>query len=76
MPQDEQLDVFGELIAPASDQQPEHGREGEIGERKEHSAILPSAAPEEPAKSRVRGSIGCAVQPDLVFARARETARA
>jgi hypothetical protein len=47
MPQDEQLDVFGELPAPAPDQQPQHGREGEIGERKEHSAILPSTAPEK-----------------------------
>jgi hypothetical protein len=55
MPQYEQLDVFGELIAPAPDQQPEHSREGEIGERKEHSPILPSAAPEEPARSRVSG---------------------
>jgi hypothetical protein len=56
MPQDEQLDVFGELAAPASDQQPEHGREGEIGERKEHSAILPSAAPEKPPRTPASGS--------------------
>jgi hypothetical protein len=32
MPQDEQLDVFSELAAPAADQQPQHSREGEIGE--------------------------------------------
>jgi hypothetical protein len=34
MSQNEQLDVFGELTAPAADQQPQHSREGEIGERK------------------------------------------
>jgi hypothetical protein len=38
MSQHEQLDVFSELAAPASDQQPKHSREGEIGERKEHEA--------------------------------------
>jgi hypothetical protein len=32
VPQDEQLDVFGELTASAPDQHPEHSREGEIGE--------------------------------------------
>ena len=37
MSQHEQLDVFGELAAPASDQQPQQNREGEIGERKEHA---------------------------------------
>src|SRR4029453_1251469 len=37
------------------DQQPEHSREGEIGERKEHSAILPSVALGEPARSPVSG---------------------
>jgi hypothetical protein len=41
MPQHEQLDVFGELAAPGSDEQPENSREGEIGERKEHPAMLP-----------------------------------
>jgi hypothetical protein len=32
MAQHEQLDVFGELAAPVPDQQPQHSREGEIGE--------------------------------------------
>jgi hypothetical protein len=44
MSQNEQLDVFGELTAPAADQQPQHSREGEIGERKEHAPMLPSPA--------------------------------
>src|SRR6266540_1877298 len=43
MSQHEQLDVFGELAAPAPDQQPQHRREGEIGERKEHEADAPIA---------------------------------
>jgi hypothetical protein len=43
MSQHEQFDVFGELAAPASDQQPQHSREGEIGERKEHEADAPIA---------------------------------
>src|SRR5207302_904226 len=38
MSQHEQLDVFSELAVPASDQQPQHSREGEIGEGKEHEA--------------------------------------
>jgi hypothetical protein len=42
MSQHEQLDVFSEL-APASDQQPQHSREGEIGERKEHAPDAPIA---------------------------------
>src|SRR5262249_36186669 len=49
MAQDEQLDVFGELSAPVPDQQPEHSREGEIGERKQHPAILPSTSTERAA---------------------------
>jgi hypothetical protein len=40
----DQLDVFGDLAAPAPDQQPQHSREGEIGERKEH---LPMLAPHD-----------------------------
>jgi hypothetical protein len=36
MSQDEQFDIFGELAVSAPDQQPQHRREGEIGERKEH----------------------------------------
>jgi hypothetical protein len=41
--QHEQLDVFGELAAPAFDQQPQQNREGEIGERKEHAPDGPIA---------------------------------
>jgi hypothetical protein len=44
MAQHEQLDVFGELAAPVSDQQPQQSREGEIGERKQHAPMLPSLA--------------------------------
>ncbi len=41
MPQDEQLDVFGELAAPASDEQQQDSREREISERKQHPPMLP-----------------------------------
>jgi hypothetical protein len=41
MPQHEQLNVLGELAAPASDKQPQDGREGEISEGKEHPPMLP-----------------------------------
>jgi hypothetical protein len=44
MSQHEQLDVFSELAAPVPDQQPQHGREGEIDERKEHAPMLSSPA--------------------------------
>jgi hypothetical protein len=43
MSQHEQLDVFSEPAALASDQQPQHSREGEIGERKEHAPDAPIA---------------------------------
>jgi hypothetical protein len=36
------LRSFGELAAPAPDQQPRQSREGEIGERKKHAPILSS----------------------------------
>jgi hypothetical protein len=49
MAQDEQLDVFAEVAAPAADQQPQHSREGEVGEGKQHSPILPSPQPGERA---------------------------
>jgi hypothetical protein len=39
--QHEQLDVFGDLAAPASGKQPQHSREGEIGEGEQHPLILP-----------------------------------
>jgi hypothetical protein len=57
MPQHEQLDVFGELAAPAPDQQPQHSREGEIGEGKEHAPMLAwrqLAAAEQERRSRVQ----------------------
>jgi hypothetical protein len=77
MAQDEQLDVFAEVAAPAADQQPHRGREGEVGEGKQHSPILPLPATVRASRhrgARVRGqAIGCAAQLDLVFARARET---
>jgi len=38
--QDEQLDVFGELAPPSSNKQPQHSREGEVGEGKQHSPML------------------------------------
>jgi hypothetical protein len=41
MPQHEQLDISGELVAPAPDQQPQYGREGEVNEGKEHAPMLP-----------------------------------
>jgi hypothetical protein len=41
---DEQLDVFGDLAAPASDKQPQHSREGEIGEGKQHPLMLVGCA--------------------------------
>jgi hypothetical protein len=56
MSQHEQLDIFGELTAPAPDQQPQYCREGEIGERKEHPSILPSAATAPRTTHREAGS--------------------
>jgi hypothetical protein len=41
MSEHEQLDVFGELVAPAPDKQPQNSREREIGEGKKHPPILP-----------------------------------
>jgi hypothetical protein len=41
VPQHEQLDVFGELAPPAPNEQPQHGREREIGEKKATSADAP-----------------------------------
>src|SRR6266480_1209460 len=43
MSQHEQLDVLTESAAPVTDQEPEHSREGEIGERKEHAPDAPIA---------------------------------
>jgi len=41
MSQHEQLDVFVELAAPASDQQPQNSREREISEGEKHPPMLP-----------------------------------
>jgi hypothetical protein len=43
MSEHEQLDVFGELAAPASDKQPQNSRERKIGEGEEHPADPPRA---------------------------------
>jgi hypothetical protein len=75
MSQHEQLDVLTQPAAAVADQQPQHSREGEIGERKEHAPMLPSRATER-SGSRNVGLLAeltsCEAQRDLVFARARE----
>jgi hypothetical protein len=43
--QDEQLDVFGELAPPSSNKQPQHSRECEVGEGKQHFADALMAPP-------------------------------
>jgi hypothetical protein len=67
--------VFGALAAPVPDQQPQHGREGEIGERKEHAPILSSPDAKGSKSERLglgRQPLGCKAQQDLVSARAHE----
>src|SRR5436190_6383427 len=75
MSQDEQLDIFSEFAAPAADQQPQHSREGEIGERKEHPPMLPWPTSDR-GRARVpfsgRSAIGCEAPRDLVFARVNQ----
>jgi hypothetical protein len=44
LPQNKQFGVLGELVAPASDKQPQHSREREISEREEHPPMLPEPA--------------------------------
>jgi hypothetical protein len=44
MAQNEQLDVLGELVAAATDEQPQQCREREIRERKEHPPMPPEPA--------------------------------
>src|SRR6266540_2391078 len=44
MPQNQQLDVLGELTAAAPDEQPQQRREPEIREGKEHPSMLPEPA--------------------------------
>jgi hypothetical protein len=45
MPQNNQLDVLGELVAPASDEQPQHRGEHEVNEGNEHPPMLPEPPP-------------------------------
>ncbi len=71
MSQDEQLDIFGEFTAPAPDEQPEHSRKGEVGERKEHSAILPSVALGEPPRSCTSDRQSVAQSRPIWYSRAR-----
>jgi hypothetical protein len=47
MPQDKQLDVLGELAAPASDEQPQQRGERKVNEGKEHPPMLPDLATTE-----------------------------
>jgi hypothetical protein len=71
MSQHEQLEVFGELAASVSDEQPQQSREGEIGEGKEHPPMLP-----EVHHRAVRQNLGfkpsgnANTEGDLVLARA------
>lgn len=48
MPQNKQFHVLGELVAPASDKQPQHRREREVSEGDKHPPMLP-----EPTAARV-----------------------
>jgi len=41
MSEHQQFDIFGELAAPASNQQPQNSREREVGEGEEHPPMLP-----------------------------------
>jgi hypothetical protein len=80
MSQDEQLDVFGEPASAAADQQAQHSGEGEIGERKEHAAMLPPPATERSKSNNAaqlldRQLLSCEARRDLVLARAREPPR-
>jgi hypothetical protein len=75
MAQHEQLNVFGALAAPTPHQEPQHSREGEIGERKEHAPMLSSPDAKGSKRERLglgRQPLGCNAQHDLVRARARE----
>ena len=58
---------------PHPNQQPQHSREGEVGERKEHGPMLspPDASDSKGDRFGLgRQPIGCEAQHDLVFARA------
>ena len=52
MSQHEQLDVFSKLAAAASDQQPQHSREGAISEGKDHAPHAPIAPPQSAGRAR------------------------
>jgi len=47
MPEDKQLDVLGQLAAPASDEQPQQRGERKVNEGKEHPPMLPDHATTE-----------------------------
>ena len=46
--QHEQLDLFGDLAAPAADQQPQHGREGEMSPLSGATALVARVDHEPP----------------------------
>jgi hypothetical protein len=54
MSQHEQLDVFGDLAAPASNKEPQHSQEGEIGEGKQHPLMLPEPTTGNAGTSNLR----------------------
>jgi hypothetical protein len=58
MAQHEQLNVFGALAAPTPHEEPQHSREGEICERKEHAPMLSS--PDAKGSKRERLGLGAA----------------
>jgi hypothetical protein len=68
--QDEQLDVLGELAAPVSDQQPQHSREGEIGERKQHPRMLSPSRRDQRQRDAAETK-PVARQPTIWYSRAR-----
>jgi hypothetical protein len=71
MPQDEQLAVLSELAAPAADPQPQHSREGEVGDRKEHPAILASGQRRRAEAPASRGQATIAQSSRIWYPRAR-----
>jgi hypothetical protein len=74
MSKHEQLDVFSELAAPASDHQAQHSREGEISERKEHAPDAPIAryrAQDDQERRSWTWLMSCEAQRDLVVGCAR-----
>ena len=66
MPQNEQLDVLGELAAPAPNEQPQNSREREVSEGEEHPPMLPGRP------KVVRAGEFARLERFVVVARARE----